>query len=618
MTAEATDTLFASAEAMAAIAIQSNNTEEPKKKQEEEQEDPVVNFRYMCKICRKKFVSGRALGGHMRAHGPMALAASPEHNEKLAIEQEFQKKRSRVPVFEDNKSNKSIEEDQEDEEEEEFDINSNNPMYALRRNPKRSWRFSDRDYSFVLAADVHGSASKPINSSTFFRNSRICDVCGKEFSSWKALFGHMKCHSDRPWKTHQDDEDGDGNVEENWEYSQKSESQEEEEAATDSGSDAETEEPASEDCPNAISSRFDRWMKGKRSKRPRYAVPLQSNHAQQDQSLSEEEDMAICLVMLASGITNWDTERPQFQGGEDSGASGSRDMKVPSTEENASELQKYIIKKRPKTKKSDAYVDPPDNSESKKTRYECTTCNKIFHSYQALGGHRASHKKIKGCSLRVDVQEENDSLEEDITDEELITRSGYNFHKPSPKEQTKDSCREESDEAAIPLSSSKKSKVHECSICHRVFASGQALGGHKRCHWGSAGTSDTVSTISSIKETPVLQRPARVDLLDLNLPAPVDVGDCSPMEEATHLNNLGGNVLDFHRPLDAGVSRKISPPYFQSWLAEGYPKQGLLWYNNHTHLTQDDEADSVLGTKNGLGRGHASDLQNGAQPWLQL
>jgi len=24
---------------------------------------------------------------------------------------------------------------------------------------------------------------------------------------------------------------------------------------------------------------------------------------------------------------------------------------------------------------------------------------------------------------------------------------------------------------------------HKCSICMRVFSTGQALGGHKRCHW---------------------------------------------------------------------------------------------------------------------------------------
>ncbi|ESQ30821.1 hypothetical protein EUTSA_v10012368mg, partial [Eutrema salsugineum] len=25
--------------------------------------------------------------------------------------------------------------------------------------------------------------------------------------------------------------------------------------------------------------------------------------------------------------------------------------------------------------------------------------------------------------------------------------------------------------------------IHECSICHKVFPTDQALGGHKRCHY---------------------------------------------------------------------------------------------------------------------------------------
>ncbi|KAA8522220.1 hypothetical protein F0562_012893 [Nyssa sinensis] len=56
----------------------------------------------------------------------------------------------------------------------------------------------------------------------------------------------------------------------------------------------------------------------------------------------------------------------------------------------------------------------------------------------------------------------------------------------------------------------KKSKVHECSICHRKFSSGQALGGHKRCHWLTSNLPDTSSMSHMFKKS----KP-----LDLNLPA---------------------------------------------------------------------------------------------------
>ncbi|XP_042039524.1 zinc finger protein ZAT4-like [Salvia splendens] len=37
------------------------------------------------------------------------------------------------------------------------------------------------------------------------------------------------------------------------------------------------------------------------------------------------------------------------------------------------------------------------NDQSEDNKFRCMICNKAFSSYQALGGHRASHKKFKGC-----------------------------------------------------------------------------------------------------------------------------------------------------------------------------------------------------------------------------
>ncbi|KAJ8620806.1 hypothetical protein MRB53_029335 [Persea americana] len=66
--------------------------------------------------------------------------------------------------------------------------------------------------------------------------------------------------------------------------------------------------------------------------------------------------------------------------------------------------------------------------------FECKTCNRQFGSFQALGGHRASHKKPR------------------------IVDGHYK------------------------QSLQVKPKVHECSICGLEFAIGQALGGHMRRH----------------------------------------------------------------------------------------------------------------------------------------
>ncbi|CAL0317001.1 unnamed protein product [Lupinus luteus] len=102
--------------------------------------------------------------------------------------------------------------------------------------------------------------------------------------------------------------------------------------------------------------------------------------------------------------------------------------------------------------------------------FECKTCNKKFSSFQALGGHRASHKKQK------------------LNGEEELR------------------------------SDSKKPKMHECNICGQEFSLGQALGGHMRKH--RASTKEGFSSVNNvIAKVPVLKRSnsKRVMCLDLNL-----------------------------------------------------------------------------------------------------
>uniref|UniRef100_A0A5K1BWR2 C2H2-type domain-containing protein n=2 Tax=Nymphaea colorata TaxID=210225 RepID=A0A5K1BWR2_9MAGN len=173
---------------------------------------------------------------------------------------------------------------------------------------------------------------------------------------------------------------------------------------------------------------FDSWKKGKRSKRPR----------------SEEEYLALCLVMLAN-----------------SGRAGPTPVPV-------------------------AVEAPPALT------YRCSVCDKAFPSYQALGGHKASHKKTTASS----------------------TDSG-----------------DQSAERA------KVAKIHQCSVCFKLFPTGQALGGHKRCHWDGGVAATTRSTTtntntnnSDMSGSLVL---SKGPMFDLNLPARLDFWPETADDEVT-------------------------------------------------------------------------------------
>uniref|UniRef100_A0A1D1XYM7 Zinc finger protein 1 n=1 Tax=Anthurium amnicola TaxID=1678845 RepID=A0A1D1XYM7_9ARAE len=167
------------------------------------------------------------------------------------------------------------------------------------------------------------------------------------------------------------------------------------------------------------------WAKRKRSRRHGRFF---------DHPPTEEEYLALCLVMLARG----ETARPRV-----------------------------------------ASHSPPELS------HKCSVCGKAFPSYQALGGHKASHRKLA-------------AVPDDVVSSSATT-------------------------ASVSLASASAApssgRAHQCSICLRTFPSGQALGGHKRCHYdggagagghGHAAVSSSEGTSSSLRD------------LDLNLPAPLD------------------------------------------------------------------------------------------------
>lgn len=107
-----------------------------------------------------------------------------------------------------------------------------------------------------------------------------------------------------------------------------------------------------------------------------------------------------------------------------------------------------------------------------KQSYQCSVCGKSFSSYQALGGHKTSHRKPVSSD---DVAAGN----------------------------------------ASSAAGGDRVKVHQCSICFRTFPSGQALGGHKRLHYEGGAAAKLKFEF------------------DLNMPAPETEAESGFMEEKT-------------------------------------------------------------------------------------
>lgn len=212
---------------------------------------------------------------------------------------------------------------------------------------------------------------------------------------------------------------------------------------------------------------FDHWVKKKRSKRSRNEIsspPSTTTTATTDSPLSEEEYLAFCLLMLAKGRSSGNSN-------------------------NSSSINTNTAAAKPEIIIPTMIVPSEQQTRQVSLGYKCSVCGKAFGSYQALGGHKASHRK------------------------------------PAAEDEKTSSAATSS---ATTTTTSAGGKTHECSICHKCFPTGQALGGHKRCHYegsiGAAksggGTGSGVTASEGVGSTISLSHggsPQRN--FDLNLPA---------------------------------------------------------------------------------------------------
>ncbi|KAJ3679956.1 hypothetical protein LUZ60_016234 [Juncus effusus] len=247
--------------------------------------------------------------------------------------------------------------------------------------------------------------------------------------------------------------------------------------------------------------------KGKRTKRPR-TIPQSTQSSPIDESASasgsggclteEDEDMANCLILLSQS-------RPESS--------------VPAS-------------------------------------YECKTCNKSFPSFQALGGHRASHKKLKLLPPGTEDQLQTNTN----TTTDISLNMGSVISLPSPVVIGIGAAGATGTASGAGANSNKANKIHECSICGAEFNSGQALGGHMRRHRPLVVVplpAENLSQEVEKKEKSLLE-------LDLNLPAPFEEED----QSGEFVNGAGDNHEGFPFEMDNSSVPVSQPQLFRSSLID--------------------------------------------------
>ncbi|KAJ7969447.1 Zinc finger protein [Quillaja saponaria] len=156
--------------------------------------------------------------------------------------------------------------------------------------------------------------------------------------------------------------------------------------------------------------------------------------------VSEDQEAAKCLMMLSRD--KWPILKEAQELATDGHENCNTLVKVDEEEDDKDDMV-APIPKRPK--------------------FQCGTCKKVFQSYQALGGHRASHKRMTNP-----INEDDKTLK--------------NFESP---------------------------------FCRKVFDSGQALVEHKKVHHSVTSSTAMAETRSAAAN----YRFGKI-YIDLNLPAP--------------------------------------------------------------------------------------------------